>query len=361
MSQLTAESVRLRSTDGPLPADAFRVRLVAEMPPQVPSDTVVELDCTVENLGRAELISALPHPVHLAYRWLHGTTVVPVAEAHEPRFALPRPLQPGESLTCSVRVSTPSVEGEYVLSLTLVQEDVAWFDDVDASSACRQIVRVHKPWPLAELDAAIRGLSSREAEVRGALLAACEHLERGEPEIQTPHPDLGAGVPERQDGGHENGLASPAAAETPGSDYRQLIGEIRQIVSQAIPPGAIVAVLSKGDAELLRFDGRMGWHFPRNDAGVYVGHHPADSAEAIAHLEVLRAKGVTDLLVPATSLWWLDHYVELRQHLDASYRRVWADARCVIYHLIAPEIVGGNGHRQTPWERVRRLFARSGW
>jgi len=330
------------------------------MPPQVPTDTFVELECTVENLGTAELVTAPPNPVHLAYRWLHGTTVVPVAAANEPRFALPRPLPPRESLACSLRVRTPSVEGEYILCLTLVQEDVAWFDDVDAASACRQIVRVDKPGPLDQLLAAIRGLSSREAEVRDALLSACEHLKRREHEIQASLSDPQAGVPERQEGGHENGLGGPAAAQSPRSEYRQLIDEIREVVCQAIPPGAIVAVLSKGDAELLRFDGRMGWHFPRTDEGVYVGHHPADSAEAIAHLETLRAKGVTDLLVPATSRWWLDHYMEFRQHLDAYYRRVWADERCVIYRLVAPKTVGGNGHSRTTWERVRRLFARSG-
>lgn len=360
MRQLTAESVRLRSTDGPLPADACRVNLAAVMPPQVPTDRFVELDCTVENLGTAELVTAPPNPVHLTYRWLHGTTVVPVAAAYEPRFALPRPLPPRESLACSLRVRTPSVEGEYILCLTLVQEDVAWFDDVDAASACRQIVRVDKPEPLDRLFAAIGGLSSREAEVRDALLSACAHPERHEPETQASPSDTRASVPEWQGGGHENGLGGPAAMEGPQREYLRLIGEIREVVGRAIPPGAIVAVLSKGDAELLRFDGRMGWHFPRNADGVYIGHHPADSAEAIAHLEALRAKGATDLLVPSTAFWWLDHYMELRQHLDACYRRAWADERCVVYRLIAPETVGGNGHRQTAWKRVRRLFARSG-
>ena len=44
--------------------------------------------------------------------------------------------------------------------------------------------------------------------------------------------------------------------------------------------------MSKGDERLLAFNGRTGWHFLRNDKGLYAGHHPADSAAAIAALSV---------------------------------------------------------------------------
>jgi hypothetical protein len=96
-----------------------------------------------------------------------------------------------------------------------------------------------------------------------------------------------------------------------------------------------VIVISKGDDELLRLDGKQGWHFPRATNGVYAGFYPADSAAAIAHLEELRAAGGDYLLIPETALWWLDHYAEFRRHLESHYRRVISRQQdgCVIFAL----------------------------
>ena len=63
--------------------------------------------------------------------------------------------------------------------------------------------------------------------------------------------------------------------------YIQTIEQIRETVRGAVPPGATVLVVSKGDDDLLRFHDQVGAHFPQVDGGVYSGHHPADSAEAI--------------------------------------------------------------------------------
>jgi glycosyltransferase involved in cell wall biosynthesis len=118
------------------------------------------------------------------------------------------------------------------------------------------------------------------------------------------------------------------------SDYRRLVGRIREAVGTAVPPGATVVVVSKGDKELLELgDGRRGWHFPQNEEGVYAGYYPADSAEAIAHLEELRSKGAEYLLLPGTALWWLEEYEGFGRHLESRYRRVQDDEACVIYAL----------------------------
>ena len=42
-----------------------------------------------------------------------------------------------------------------------------------------------------------------------------------------------------------------------------------------MPADATVLVASKGDAELLKLDGRTAWHFPQTLEGVYAGAHPA--------------------------------------------------------------------------------------
>lgn len=116
--------------------------------------------------------------------------------------------------------------------------------------------------------------------------------------------------------------------------YRELRNRIREIVQRVVPAGATVLVVSKGDGGLLELTGREGWHFPQVETGAYAGHHPPDSAAAIAHLEALRAKGGGYLLVPVTSRWWLDHYAEFRQHLDACAELLGGtDDTCLIYGL----------------------------
>jgi hypothetical protein len=95
-----------------------------------------------------------------------------------------------------------------------------------------------------------------------------------------------------------------------------------------------VAVVSKGDEELLELGGgRQGWHFPQSEEGVYAGHYPADSREAILHLEELREKGAQFILFPGTAFWWLERYREFGEHLDSRYRRVWDDEIFIMYQL----------------------------
>jgi predicted O-methyltransferase YrrM len=96
-------------------------------------------------------------------------------------------------------------------------------------------------------------------------------------------------------------------------------------------------VVSRGDDDLLKLDGRQGWHFPQTVGGVYAGHYPGDSAEAIAHLEALRAVGGDFLLFPSTALWWLEHYFEFKQHLERHYAvLIHQQDSCLILDLRHP-------------------------
>ncbi len=120
-------------------------------------------------------------------------------------------------------------------------------------------------------------------------------------------------------------------------EYSHTIERIRETVRVSIPPGARVLVVSKGDDELIQLDGRLGGHFPQVEGGVYAGHHPANSREAIIDLERQRSSGAEFLVIPRTSLWWLDHYGELRDYLVRSCRQVAnQDDACVIYALRSP-------------------------
>ncbi len=103
-----------------------------------------------------------------------------------------------------------------------------------------------------------------------------------------------------------------------------------------LPPGATVAVVSRGDTALLELDGRPARHFPEARPGVYAGYHPADSDAAIRALETAKQSGAQYLLVPGTASWWLEHYAGFRLYLDTRASRVWRDACCVVYDLRRP-------------------------
>jgi hypothetical protein len=118
---------------------------------------------------------------------------------------------------------------------------------------------------------------------------------------------------------------------------REVVEEVRGWVARALPAGAHVLVVSRGDEEIVAFPGHRGGHFPQATGGAYAGHHPANSADAIAQLEALRAAGAEYLVVPATSAWWLEHYEELARHLEAGGGRIAsAEDRYVAFALAAP-------------------------
>jgi hypothetical protein len=97
----------------------------------------------------------------------------------------------------------------------------------------------------------------------------------------------------------------------PNAWYRDLIERIRAVVDHELPEDATVVVVSHGDDVLLELGAaRHGWHFPQMEDGTYGGYHPGDSAEAIAHLDLLRGRGAQYILFPETALWWLDYYTE---------------------------------------------------
>jgi hypothetical protein len=115
-------------------------------------------------------------------------------------------------------------------------------------------------------------------------------------------------------------------------DDRELHRKVWAAVVATVPAGATVAVVSKGNDNLLAFPGRKGWHFPQQQDRRYLGYNP-EKDQAIAHLEALRAKGGEYLVFPETAFWWLEYYQEFKQHLDSHYQRVHDDRHCIIYRL----------------------------
>ncbi len=128
------------------------------------------------------------------------------------------------------------------------------------------------------------------------------------------------------------------------NDYLELAERVRAAVTQVVPPGSTVAVVSKGDESLLHLGDCIAWHFPRNDDGNYSGFYPADSRDAIEQLERARRAGASYLIIPHTSLWWLEHYAEFASHLVRNYIAVLNQpGTCLIYSLATHEQLAVKG------------------
>jgi GT2 family glycosyltransferase len=123
----------------------------------------------------------------------------------------------------------------------------------------------------------------------------------------------------------------------PSASYDGLAQRVRALAELALPDDARVLVVSRGDDGLLRLTGRQASHFPQAPDGVWAGHYPADSGEAIEALERLRRSGYEFLLIPETSFWWITHYAEFGCHLEHNYRTaVRRDDTCLIVDLRSP-------------------------
>jgi GT2 family glycosyltransferase len=120
----------------------------------------------------------------------------------------------------------------------------------------------------------------------------------------------------------------------PSLAYASLTERVHQIVAENVPRGATVLVVSRGDDNLVRFEGWQAKHFPATDDGRWVGHHPADTSEAVALLEAARENGGSFFLLPKTGFWWLDYYEGLEEHLLSNYSAVVRDEdTCVLFAL----------------------------
>ncbi|HKF82949.1 MAG TPA: hypothetical protein VKB23_08325 [Solirubrobacterales bacterium] len=118
-------------------------------------------------------------------------------------------------------------------------------------------------------------------------------------------------------------------------EYEELCRHVGAVLRDATPEAAVVAVVSKGDPRLVEIEGREGRHFPSDAEGKYAGYYPRTSEEAISMIEAARRAGVEYLCLPASALWWLDHYQALAAWLGARCRVVAEDPEtCVVYDLV---------------------------
>ncbi|MDQ6943515.1 MAG: polysaccharide pyruvyl transferase family protein, partial [Candidatus Eremiobacteraeota bacterium] len=132
---------KLAAISEPLPLESLRASIDAEIPSSLSTGETAIVRCAVTNLGDATYVSAPPNPVQLCYRWYDGGGV-PHGAGTWIHTALPQPLAPGETVNTAMRVGAPPLPGRYQLAVSLLQESVAWFDDVAPASGARGEVNV---------------------------------------------------------------------------------------------------------------------------------------------------------------------------------------------------------------------------
>ena len=183
-----------------------------------------------------------------------------------------------------------------------------------------------------DLAARLELMVQREVPLRKALVEVQERVVRLEDE-------WGAAGSRAAEAAKPVEIEKPAEAVMPPaiSPYHELVQRVRDVVVATVPPGATVAVVSKGDDQLLKLDGRTGFHFPQNETGGYAGFNPADSADAIARVEAARSSGTRFLVFPSTAAWWLEHYADLCAHLQARFRLLRQDDTCSVWSLEEPQ------------------------
>ncbi len=125
-----SEAVVRKSWHGPV-ADVAKEQVkvgVLHAPSRVATNETFTVDVRLSNASSYQISSRTPHPVHLSYHWFDSARSRAVVFDGE-RTRLETSLMPGGERDMRVSVVAPSVAGQYVLRLTLVQEGVAWFDE----------------------------------------------------------------------------------------------------------------------------------------------------------------------------------------------------------------------------------------
>ena len=115
----------------PAALSAYGVEWISnQIPSEMQADKLYTVTLTIKNPTSATWPArgAGPGSVRIAYHWLPAQGDKPVVSNDE-RTALPHDIAPGESITLdNVLVAPPLNPGVYRLQMTLVHEQIAWFE-----------------------------------------------------------------------------------------------------------------------------------------------------------------------------------------------------------------------------------------
>jgi tRNA (mo5U34)-methyltransferase len=126
---------------------------------------------------------------------------------------------------------------------------------------------------------------------------------------------------------------------------RDELGRMRERVVGIVPPRATVLVATQGRERFLDALARPAWHFPQNGAGAHVPI--TDSRALMVQLDELRARNADYLVIPRSSVSWLDGLPDFRQYLQRRYRAIAGEPErdgCMIYDLAEKDAFAPGGY-----------------
>jgi hypothetical protein len=105
----------------------FQQRITMKTPlTEMKAGEVVKPVVTISNTSSANWPTTGSAPVNFSYHWADRTQKVVVFDGE--RTPLPKDLKAGATVDVNATIKAPSQPGEYLLQMTMVQENVAWFD-----------------------------------------------------------------------------------------------------------------------------------------------------------------------------------------------------------------------------------------
>jgi hypothetical protein len=122
----------------PLQPDVTATRILCEPPSAMRAGEPRTLRAIVHNVGTSALASVLPYPVYLSYRWIDDAG----AQIDGARIVLAQALLPGGSASYEIELLSPDLPGTYDLSISLVQEEIVWLEDLAPTNGLRFSVSV---------------------------------------------------------------------------------------------------------------------------------------------------------------------------------------------------------------------------
>jgi hypothetical protein len=123
-----------RVAPDPWPDQAYRVEWEeAHIPEEVAANIKIAVPVTLRNTGNRVWPGS---QVFVSYHWLLNDRLA-VWDGERTPFL--RDLRPGSRAGLSMRVATPTEPGSYVLIVTLVHEQVTWFEHKGATTIVRPV------------------------------------------------------------------------------------------------------------------------------------------------------------------------------------------------------------------------------
>ncbi len=129
------------------PLHECTVTLEAALPAALRPGEEAQVEYRLTNRSRTELVSSFPYTTQVGCRWFDAAGRAAASEGSASSRAVDSALPPGRTQGGVLRVVAPRTPGAYTLRLSVVQDNVAWFDDLDPANGTAALVTVSNAQP----------------------------------------------------------------------------------------------------------------------------------------------------------------------------------------------------------------------